>query len=339
MRPNMGVDPWGLDPSLAPEELSQASAVSWGAIIAGAAATAILSLILLILGTGLGLSSVSPWANNGIAAKTFGISAIIWITLTQIIASGMGGYLAGRLRSRWVATHTDEIYFRDTAHGFLAWTVAALTTAVVMTSVVGSIVSGGVQAGASVAGGAANTALAATAGGIAANGSAMNKSGNDSAGPLGYFIDSLFRKGPNAGGSNTGGNAFSRNGNASVSGGGSMANSGADQPGSAASMAEVTRIYTNSLQAGSMSQEDVQYAGQVIAQRTGLTQQEAEKRVTDTFATMQTKLRDAENTAKDVADKARKTSAYMALWLFISLLFGAFTASLAAVYGGRRRDL
>jgi hypothetical protein len=33
-----------------------------------------------------------------------------------------------------------------------------------------------------------------------------------------------------------------------------------------------------------------------------------------------------------------KASAYAALWLFISLLIGAFVASLAATYGGRRRD-
>ena len=93
------------------------SAVSWAAIFAGAAGAAALSLILLILGTGLGLSSVSPWADRGASASTFGVSTIVWITFTQLAASGMGGYLAGRLRTRWASTHTDEVYFRDTAHG------------------------------------------------------------------------------------------------------------------------------------------------------------------------------------------------------------------------------
>ena len=102
------------------------SAVSWSAIFAGAAAAAVLSLILLLLGAGLGLSSVSPWANKGVSAGALGISTIIWLTVTQIIASGMGGYLAGRLRTRWAGVHADEVYFRDTAHGFLAWTVATL---------------------------------------------------------------------------------------------------------------------------------------------------------------------------------------------------------------------
>src|SRR5450830_2072830 len=108
--------------------------------------------VLLMLGVGLGLSSVSPWGHYGTKAGTFGVSTILWVTLTQLLACAMGGYLAGRLRTKWVAVHTDEVYFRDTAHGFLAWAVASLATAALLTSVIGSIVSGGIQAGASVAG-------------------------------------------------------------------------------------------------------------------------------------------------------------------------------------------
>src|SRR5450830_1942246 len=172
-----------------PENIrTDASAVLSGAIVAGGAATAALSLILLMLGTGLGLSSVSPWALNGVSAATFGVSTILWVTLTQLVASAMGGYLAGRLRTKWVAVHTDEVYFRDTAHGFLAWAVASLATAALLTSVIGSIVSGGIQAGASVAGSAATTAA-----GARAAGSEMRRSGGNG-GPMGYFVDSLFRK-------------------------------------------------------------------------------------------------------------------------------------------------
>ena len=111
-----------------------ASAVSWGSITAGAAAAAALSPILLVLGVGLGLSSVSPWARDGISATSFGVSTILWLTLTQLLASAMGGYLAGRLRTRWTEVHSDEVYFRDTAHGFLAWAVASQVTAALLTS-------------------------------------------------------------------------------------------------------------------------------------------------------------------------------------------------------------
>ncbi len=95
------------------------SAVSWAAIFAGSVGAAALSLLLLILGTGLGFSAVSPWSTEGISATTLGFSAIAWLSFTQIAASGMGGYLAGRLRTRWFGAHNDEVFFRDTAHGFL----------------------------------------------------------------------------------------------------------------------------------------------------------------------------------------------------------------------------
>ena len=300
---------------------AQASAVSWGAIVAGAAGAAALSLILLILGTGLGLSSVSPWAHSGVGATTLGVSTIVWVTFTQLVASGMGGYLAGRLRSNWVGAETDEIYFRDTAHGFLAWAVASLATAALLTSVIGSIVSGGVQAGATVAGG-----VAATAGGAAAAGAAVGKSDSDS-GPMGYFVDSLFRKDMNA---PVAASAPTESGR--ISG-------GAEEQGSAAPLAETARIFMNTIRTGPLPPEDVRYVGQIVAQHSGLTQQEAEKRVVATYARVQAKLREAETTAKEIADKARKASAYAAIWLFISLLGGAFVASLAAVYGGRQRDL
>jgi hypothetical protein len=84
--------------------------------------------------------------------------------------------------------------------------------------------------------------------------------------------------------------------------------------------------------------EDLRYVGQIVAQRTGMAQQDAEKRVDDVYSRAKTKLRNAEVAAREAADKARKASAYAALWLFVSLLIGAFVASLAATYGGRRRD-
>ena len=282
---------------------ADASAVSWSAIVAGAAVSAALSLILLMLGIGLGLSSVSPWAHNGIGAATFGVSTILWVTFTQLIASGMGGYLAGRLRTKWVAVHTDEVYFRDTAHGFLAWAVASLATAALLTSVIGSIVSSGIQAGVEMA------------------------NYESAGGPTAYFMDSLFRKDMNAG--TTTSSPASKGAKMDV----------AVEQSSAASLSEVTRIFMHTIRTAPLPADDVRYVGQVVAQRTGLTQQAAEKRVSETYVSMQAKLHDAEATAKSAAEKTRKASAYGALWLFISLLIGAFFASLAATYGGRRRDL
>jgi len=108
---------------------AHSSGVSWAAIIAGGFVAAALSLLLLALGSGIGLSSVSPWSNAGVSATAVGRGAIIWLILMQIISSSMGGYLAGRLRTKWVSVHSDEVFFRDTAHGFLVWAVALVLAA------------------------------------------------------------------------------------------------------------------------------------------------------------------------------------------------------------------
>ncbi len=108
---------------------SNSSGVSWGAVIAGAFVAAALSLALLALGTGIGMSSISPWANSGASAAKVSGGAIVWFVAMQLIAFSIGGYLAGRLRTKWVNIHTHEVYFRDTAHGFLVWAVGTVITA------------------------------------------------------------------------------------------------------------------------------------------------------------------------------------------------------------------
>lgn len=274
------------------------SAVAWGAIFAGAAAAAVLSLILVILGTGLGLSALSPWSNDGASAKTLGISTGAWIIFMQLASSVLGGYIAGRLRTRWLNLDVDEVAFRDTAHGFLAWAVATLFTAWLVSSNVAGVVSGGMQAGAKVAGEAAGAAAT----GAAAAGADEAKSNG---GPMAYYTDQLFRSAkPRPGGSEQ------------------------------ASTAEVTRILTNGLATGQLPAEDSKYVAQVVSQRAGISQQEAEKRVNETFASLKKKA----DEAKEAADKARKAAAAASLLLFISLLIGAFLASWMAIYGGRRRD-
>ncbi|MDI2143269.1 MULTISPECIES: hypothetical protein [unclassified Pseudomonas] len=279
-------------------ESSNVSGVSWGAIFAGAAAAAALSMILVLLGFGLGFSAVSPWAGEGVSAKGLGISTIVWLAATQIIASGLGGYIAGRLRVKWANMHGDEVYFRDTAHGFLAWCVATLVTATLVVGSVSSIVSGGVQAGASVAGGAAS-AMTQAAGTAAAN--------TDS-NQYGYFVDSLFRD---------------------------------DRPAAVsddAARGTVTRIFAQSLANGQLSPEDRTYLAQLVAQRTNLTQADAERRVDEIYARTQKAIADAKIKAQQAADTAAKVAAWTSLWMFIALLAGAFFASLSATFGGRRRD-
>src|ERR1700722_15058954 len=117
-------------------------AVSWPAIIAGALAATATPIILFVLGTGIGLSMISPWYGAGVTATTFGVSAVVGLVVIQWLSSGVGGFLTGRLRTKWVSVHTHEVFFRDTAHGLLAWSLATVAGALMFASVTASGVSG-----------------------------------------------------------------------------------------------------------------------------------------------------------------------------------------------------
>src|ERR1022692_3173396 len=154
-----------------PKSEAHSSGVSWGAVIGGSFVTAAFSLILLALGAGFGLSAVSPWSNVGAPASTVGTAAIIWLIVIEIVASSMGGYLTGRLRTKWALIHTDEVYFRDTANGFLAWAVALVVSVAFLASAAASMAGSGAQVHAS----------------------SENPAATAAADPNMYFIDSLFR--------------------------------------------------------------------------------------------------------------------------------------------------
>ena len=253
------------------------SAVSWGAIIAGAFVASAFALALVALGAGIGLISVSPWSSNNPSVTTFGVLAAAWFIAVELFASGVGGYLAGRLRTTWARVHTDEVFFRDTAHGLMVWAVGAVITAALL-------------------------AWAAT--GQAAGQAAASSLGD----PTGYFADMLLRSDHPAQG---------------------------DQ---AAATAEAGRILTRALYTGDLPAADKTYLAQLVASRTGLSQPDAEKRVADVFDQAQKAKQQATDKAKAAADAARKTGVYVALWAFISLLVGAFSASYMATVGGRQRD-
>jgi hypothetical protein len=263
------------------QEEAQASGVSWDAIVAGGTATSALSLLLLALGAGLGFSSVSPWSNSGVSAHTFNIGAGLYLIVMAMVASTIGGYLAGRLRTKWVGVHTHEVFFRDTAHGFLAWAFAAVLSAAFLASA------------------ASHLATGASAGLGQAAGTAANQSLVDGV-PMNNFVDTLFRADP----------AANR------------------PPMDPAARGEILRIVTVGLRdGGELAAADRAYVAQVVAARTGLSQADAEKRVTDVIVQ-----------AKTALDDARSAAAHLSLWLTASLLIGAFCASLAATEGGQLRD-
>src|SRR6201994_1278647 len=143
--------------------------ISWGAVLAGAAAACALTLLLLSLGTGLGFAVVSPWGSRGVSSTSFEIGTGIYFIVMAMISSGLGGYLAGRLRRKSISLETAEVQFRDTAHGFLAWAVASVLGAILLASPASSLI-----------GSTINSAAEATA-------------GSPNGGPMAGYVDSLLR--------------------------------------------------------------------------------------------------------------------------------------------------
>ena len=297
------------------------SAVSWSAILAGTAAASALLLILIILGFGLGMSSISVWSGQGISTEALGITTILWIAFTQIIAYGMGGYFAGRLRAKWISVHNDEVYFRDTAHGFLTWALASLLCATLLASVIGSIVGGSAKAGATIIGGTSSALVT----GAVANIDVLNKNMPPVDSLTNYMVGTLFRK-------DAASQAVTLNEPSAQT---NITLATSQQINQAP---DVISIFVNSMGDAKLPQSDVKYVGQIVSQQTGLSQQDAEKRVEQTFASMQEKKASAIALSKTTAEKGRKVAANTSLWLFVMLLVGAFSASLAATWGGKSRD-
>lgn len=354
-----------------------AGVVSWSAVFAGAVAAAAFGLILLTLGTGLGLAAISPWHSASTTASRFGVAAIVWVCVTQVLTSGLGGYLAGRLRHRWLVVAADEVYFRDTAQGFLTWAVATLATAALFAALLP--VAG--RAGAQAAARSASAAVLVDRGDAAA---AANRW------PIGYFVDSLFRQpSPSssasaatpvvapapvaavAGSAPAADTAASSAANASAPSSAAPAVNGAANTAAGAVVSavatpaiaaaanaepapamaepatsgtppkpEVTRIFLNALATGdSLSPADTAYVASIVSRYTGLAPDAAQARVDATYTQLQRKVAAMDSAAKAAADIARRSAISASLWLFVSLLMGAFAACFMAVLGGRLRDI
>jgi len=279
------------------EEESARPAVSWAAIAAGAFIAAAMSFILVALGAGLGLSAISPWHRGSATGISF--ATVAWLVVMQVVSGSLGAYVAGRLRTRWVSVHDDEVFFRDTAHGFLVWAVGTVLTAAFLTSAAAGLSGIGLRAGAGALTGAATTA-------------AGSNEVRD------YTADMLLR--------NAGGNAVTGNsGNLSISMTG--------QDGGAA-RGEISRILTVNASRTEFAPADRAYLSQLIMARSGTSQADADQRVATAIAQWQ----DAQTKARETADTARKVTAETSLWIFFSLLIGAFCASFAGTIGGRQRD-
>jgi hypothetical protein len=267
---------------------SPLAAVSWGAILGGAFVAAALALILLILGTGLGLTAVSPWAGEGVSATTLGIAAIAWLVFVHLSSSALGGYMAGRLRTRWSDIQTDEVYFRDTAHGLMAWAVGIVLSAALLSSAATAVLGGAAKAGATAAG-------TAVAGATAAGAAAADNPGEDVSA---YLVDGLFRS------------------------------DRPREADDAAVKQEAGRIMANALSQKDISAADRTYLTGVISARTGLPQAEAEKRLTDAMAQARAAEVQAREAADAARAALVRLSIWMFLALLIGAFAASYAATI-----------
>ena len=284
---------------IVPDESRARSPLSWSAAIAGALAAAAVTFLIIALGSGIGLSFASPY--SGPSAKTMTIAAAVWLLMAETMGFATGGYLAGRLRSPAYDGVIGETTFRDAAQGLLVWAIGA----VAMAALAGML-------GVFAAGAAAHVTAGAASG--------MSGRGQETAasGPSDYFVDLLFRPAsPTA-------TAGAQRPSTDTVG---IAPAGAQPALSNEARAEVGRILARSAAQARLDDTDRAYLAQVVATRAGLSQEEAQRRVSE-----------VEAKARDAADTTAKAVAYFSFWTFMALLFGGTAATLGGILGGQLRD-
>jgi amino acid transporter len=103
--------------------------LEWGPIILGALGVLAIMIVLLTFGAALGLSAVSPHPYAGLSGTVLAILAALYGALAHVASFSAGGYLAGRMRSPWVAGEAVEQHFRDGSHGFAVWALGVVVGA------------------------------------------------------------------------------------------------------------------------------------------------------------------------------------------------------------------
>jgi hypothetical protein len=268
-------------------------------VLAGAVLAAAITFVLLAFGAAIGLSATSPWPNSGASAKVIASLAVFWAMAAQIGAFMVGGYVAGRMRSRWQETTEHDVEFRDGLHGGLVWAVGVVIGAALFLSAAGTAA----KTGAQIAGGATASVVAST---------------ND---PMDALLDTMMRPMTVAQGAPT---STAAAGSATSTPG---TTARARTAGGEENRAEMSRILASSVTTGSLSTPNRAYLAQLVSQRAAISQQEAERRVDEAF-----------NAARQAADKARRAGILTGFVTAASLVLSLGAAWWAALRGGHHRD-
>jgi len=279
-----------------------ASFVEWGAVLAGAFLAAAISFVLLTFGAAIGLSATSPWPNSGVSAKLIATLAVLWAMMQQIGAFMVGGYVAGRMRSRWHEPTLHEVEFRDGLHGGLVWAVGIVIGAALAMATAGAAAKTGIDVAGRAAGAISATALSSTE-------------------PMDGVLDSMLR--PTTVAQATG----AATPPAAAAPAPTASRARATGTNSDETRSEMARILASAVASGALSDQNRSYLAQVVAQRSGLSQQDAERRVNEAFTA-----------AREAADKARRAAILTGFVTAASLIISFGAAWWAAMRGGQHRD-
>ena len=265
--------------------------VDWCSIAAGAVVASAVSIVLFTFGTAIGLSMVSPYAGEGVSGAVYIATLGLW-TLWVVASSFMaGGYISGRLRRRIGDGTEHEVEVRDGAHGLIVWASGILVASLLVALGVSGVLGAAVKAGGPAA------AVAASNTGTRTD----------------FTIDALFRAPPRPA--------------VEVASGAAPVMSPMMSNSIERERAEVGRLFAFGTVKGELSADNKAHLARVVANRTGMSQAEAEQRVTQVLAD-----------AKAAADKARKAGVILGFLTAAMLLIGAAAAAWAATLGGRHRD-
>lgn len=268
------------------------SYVEWGAVFAGALTASALSFVLLTAGGAIGLSLISPYSGESYT-KTAASIAVFWSVAVPILAFLIGGYLAGRLRGAWAEASLEEVQFRDGMHGVLVWSISIVAGVMIAFLAAGAAATSGAQ----VAALSSRDALVAPA------------------------IDTLFAAAaPAAAPADTAQPGAPAPTAAPVTG------ERAVVPDSEA-RATITRTLIAAAANGRVTPTQKRTLAQIVSERTGISQAEAEKRVDQAYAD-----------AVSALETARKATVLAGLVTATALLVGLLAAWFAAQNGARHRD-
>lgn len=319
------------------------SYVEWSTIIAGAVMATAISGLLFSFGSAIGLSLTSAWPGEGMSARFFLLAMTIWVVWVQVSSFFAGGYLAGRMRRRVGDGVPAEVESRDGAHGLMVWALGVVVGGVLLASATTGTLRAGAEATARLGGGAI-----AAAGGVAGGAAAATQGRGNTVDPMGYVVDSLFRPGtspagtagttaPAASATATPGTAAPGTGTTAADSAGNAADRAAG-PATWQARQEVMRILVVGATQGQVSNEDKAYIARLVADRTGMSQADAEKRVNDVLAKADTTAKAAEQKVRETAEKARKGGMMLAFIAVAAMLVSGAAAWWAAKLGGRHRD-